>query len=86
VRIVCNSNKLALRLLPCDVFARVAFIGQEAFQFEIEIARRLTDNGSVGAQLERAATELEAGSHRVEGGVLPVIRAPVGLDAASSAL
>jgi hypothetical protein len=52
VRIVCNSNKLALRLLPCDVFARVAFVGQEAFQFEIEIARRLTENGSPVASLD----------------------------------
>jgi hypothetical protein len=52
VRIVCNSNKLGLRLLPCDVFARVAFVGQEAFQFEIEIARRLTDDGSPVASLD----------------------------------
>lgn len=52
VKIVCNSNKLALRLLPCDVFARVAFVGQEAFHFENEIARRLTDNGSPVASLD----------------------------------
>jgi hypothetical protein len=51
-RIVCSSNKLALRLLPCDVFARVAYVGQEAFHFEIEIARRLTDNGSPIASLD----------------------------------
>lgn len=50
--IVCSSNKLALRLLPCDVFARVAYVGQEAFDFEIEIARRLTDNGSPIASLD----------------------------------
>ena len=47
-----NSNKLALRLLPCDVFARVAFVGQEAFRFEIEIARRLSENGSPVASLD----------------------------------
>src|SRR5213595_4068614 len=29
-RIVGNSNKLGPRLLPCDVFARVAFSGQVA--------------------------------------------------------
>jgi hypothetical protein len=52
VTVVCNSNKLALRLLPCDVFARVAFSGQEAFQFEIEVARRLTENGSPVARLD----------------------------------
>jgi len=51
-RIVGNSNKLGLRLLPCDVFARVAFSGQEAFQFEIEIARGLTDIGSPVASLD----------------------------------
>src|SRR5438045_9602429 len=51
-RIVGNSNKLGLRLLPCDVFARVAFSGQEAFQFEIEIARRLTEIGSPVASLD----------------------------------
>jgi aminoglycoside phosphotransferase (APT) family kinase protein len=52
VMIVCNSNKLALRLLPCEVLARVAFSGQEAFQFEIEVARRLTENGSPVARLD----------------------------------
>lgn len=51
-RIVCNSNKLAIRLLPCDVFGRVAFVGQEAFHFEIEIARRLTEHGSPVAGLD----------------------------------
>ena len=51
-RIVCNSNKLALRLLPCDVFARVAFVGQEAFHFELEIARRLAENQSPVATLD----------------------------------
>jgi hypothetical protein len=50
--VICNSNKLALRLLPCDVFARVAFAGQEAFAFEIEIARRLSQSGSPVASLD----------------------------------
>ncbi len=36
-----NSNKLALRLLPCDVFARVSTGGREHAAFEVEIARRL---------------------------------------------
>jgi len=47
-----NSNKLALRLLPCDVFARVAPVGQEVAQFELEIARRLAETGSPVAALE----------------------------------
>jgi hypothetical protein len=51
-RIVCNSNKLGLRLLPCDSFARVAVSGQEAFRFEIEIALRLSENGSPVASLD----------------------------------
>lgn len=50
-RVVCNSNKLALRLLPCDVFARVAFAGHEAFASEIEIARLLAETGSPVASL-----------------------------------
>ena len=51
-KVVCNSNKLALRLLPCDAFARVAFVGQEAFHFENEIAQRLIENGSPVASLD----------------------------------
>src|SRR3954454_6260569 len=41
-----NSNKLALRLLPCDVFARVAPVGQEVARFEVELAQRLAATGS----------------------------------------
>src|SRR3954468_16110439 len=51
-RIVGNSNKLGLRLFPCDVFARVAFSGQEAFRFELEIARGLSEIGSPVASLD----------------------------------
>jgi Ser/Thr protein kinase RdoA (MazF antagonist) len=39
--ILHNSNKLALRLLPCDIFARVAHTGQEVAKFEVELAQRL---------------------------------------------
>lgn len=48
-----NSNKLALRLLPCDVFARVAPVGGEVADLEIELATRLTDVHSPVAALER---------------------------------
>ena len=41
-----NSNKLTLRLLPCDVVARVAPIAHQVARFEIELARRLTESGS----------------------------------------
>jgi hypothetical protein len=51
-RVLHNSNKLALRLLPCDVVARVAFAGLEAFQAELEIARRLTEIEVPVASLE----------------------------------
>jgi len=47
-----NSNKLALRLMPCDVFARVAPVGQEVAQFEVELAERLAEVGSPVCPLE----------------------------------
>ena len=47
-----DSNKLALRLLPCDSMARVAPDGREGAQFEIDIARRLAASGSPVAELE----------------------------------
>jgi aminoglycoside phosphotransferase (APT) family kinase protein len=46
-----NSNKLALRLTPCDVFARVAHVGQEVAQREVELAQRLTEAGCPVARL-----------------------------------
>src|SRR3712207_952837 len=50
--VLSNSNKLALRLVPCEVFARVAVVGEEAFDFEIEIARWLSESGSPVASLD----------------------------------
>lgn len=47
-----NSNKLALRLLPCDVLARVAPVSEQVALFEIELAQRLTESGSPVAALE----------------------------------
>jgi len=49
VVVLHNSNKLALRLLPCDALARVAFIGQEVAELEVELARRLAREGPVAA-------------------------------------
>ena len=46
------SNKLALRLLPCDVFARVSPVGHEVAQLEIELALRLAETESPVAALE----------------------------------
>ncbi|MDP9236301.1 MAG: aminoglycoside phosphotransferase family protein [Chloroflexota bacterium] len=50
--VLSNSNKLALRLLPCDVLARVAYVGQEVAQFEVELAQRLAETGSPAGALE----------------------------------
>src|SRR2546423_219892 len=47
-----RSNKLALRLLPCDVFARVAPVGHEVAQLEVELALRLAETESPVAALE----------------------------------
>ena len=50
--VIHNSNKLALRLLPCDVFARVALMGEEVAALEVELAVRLTAIASPVAALE----------------------------------
>jgi thiamine kinase-like enzyme len=47
-----NSNKLTLRLLPCDVLARVAPVAHQVAQFEIELAQRLAESGCPVAALE----------------------------------
>ena len=47
-----DSNKLTLRLLPCDVLARVAPVAQQVAQFEVELAQRLTESGSPVAALD----------------------------------
>jgi thiamine kinase-like enzyme len=45
-----ESNRITLHLLPCDVLARVSPAADQAAQFEIELAQRLTASGSpVGA-------------------------------------
>ena len=47
-----NSNKVALRLMPCDVFARVALAGQEVAAFEVDLAQQLAATDSPVAALE----------------------------------
>jgi len=47
-----DSNKLTLRLLPCDVLARVAPVAHQVAQFEIELAQRLAESESPVAALE----------------------------------
>lgn len=50
-----NSNKLAVRLLPCDVFARVAPLAQQVALFEVELAQLLAETESPVAALEPRA-------------------------------
>lgn len=47
-----DSNRLALRLLPCDVLARVAPVAHQVAQFEVELAQRLSETESPVAALE----------------------------------
>jgi hypothetical protein len=48
-----DSNRLAVRLMPCRVLARIARIAhQPGAEFEVEIARRLAEADSPIAQLE----------------------------------
>ncbi|MGW1786287.1 phosphotransferase enzyme family protein [Streptomyces sp. NPDC002143] len=47
-----DSNKLTLRLLPCDVLARVAPVAHQVAQFEVELAQRLAESGCPVAALE----------------------------------
>ena len=47
-----NSNKLTLRLRPCDVLARVAPAAHQRAQREVDVAQRLAEVGSPVAALE----------------------------------
>ena len=47
-----NSNRLALRLTPCDVLARVAQRCHEAAQLEVELTQRLAEAGCPVGLLE----------------------------------
>src|SRR5262245_36157877 len=50
--VLFNSDKLTLRLLPCDVLARVAPVARQVAQFEVELAQQLAESGSPVAALE----------------------------------
>jgi aminoglycoside phosphotransferase (APT) family kinase protein len=47
-----NSDKLTLRLQPCDVLARVAPAARQCAQFEVDVAQRLAEVQSPVAALE----------------------------------
>jgi hypothetical protein len=51
--VVHNSDRIAVRLIPCDVLARVAPSAHQAgSEFEVEVARRLAETDSPVAELE----------------------------------
>jgi Ser/Thr protein kinase RdoA (MazF antagonist) len=50
-----NSNKLTLRLLPCDVLARVAPLARQVALFEVELAQRLSETESPVATFDPRA-------------------------------
>ncbi|THV24444.1 phosphotransferase family protein [Glycomyces paridis] len=50
--LVQDSNKLTLRLLPCDVLARVAPASHRITQFEIDVASQLAAAGAPVAALD----------------------------------
>lgn len=52
VNVLHNSNKLTLRLLPCDVVARVAHVAHQVAQFEIELAQQLAESECPVAALD----------------------------------
>ncbi|MBO4259250.1 phosphotransferase enzyme family protein [Streptomyces griseorubiginosus] len=47
-----DSNKLTLRLLPCDVLARVAPAADHVAHFEVDLAQRLAEAGCPVAVLD----------------------------------
>ena len=51
--VVHNSDRIAVRLLPCDVLARVGPLAHHGgFQFEVEVARRLAETGGPVGELD----------------------------------
>ncbi|MFG2072032.1 phosphotransferase [Nonomuraea maritima] len=53
VVVIHDSDRVALRLLPCDVLARVAFVAQLAeSRFEVEVAHRLAAVGAPVGELD----------------------------------
>ncbi len=51
--VVHNSNRIAVRLTPCDVLARVAPVAHQASaEFEVEVGRRLAEAGCPVEELE----------------------------------
>ncbi|MGD6748153.1 phosphotransferase enzyme family protein [Streptomyces sp. BH106] len=52
VTVLHDSNKLTLRLLPCDVLARVAPVDDQIAEFEVGLAQKLAESGCPVAALD----------------------------------
>jgi Ser/Thr protein kinase RdoA (MazF antagonist) len=50
--VLSNSNRVVLRLLPCDAVARVAPVAHQNAVFEVELAQRLVEAGGPLAALD----------------------------------
>lgn len=50
--VIQNSNKLSLRLLPSDTFARIALVGEEVAAFEVRVAQSLAGISAPIASLD----------------------------------
>jgi hypothetical protein len=56
VAVISNSDRVALRLVPCEVLARVAPSAHRAgSEFEVEVARRLAETDGPVAELDPRA-------------------------------
>ncbi len=54
VAVIHDSDRIAVRLLPCDVLARVGYDAlQEVAEFEVEVGRRLAAAGGPVGTLDR---------------------------------
>jgi Ser/Thr protein kinase RdoA (MazF antagonist) len=52
VLVLHDSDKLTVRVRPCDVVARIAHVGDEVAEFEVELARQLAKTESPVARLD----------------------------------
>jgi hypothetical protein len=62
--VIHNSNTLSLRLLPCDVFARTALVGQDVAAFEVQVAQAL---GAVTAPIASLDPRVEPRAYQRDG-------------------
>lgn len=60
-----DSNKLAFRLVPCDIVARVAHIGREVAALEVELAQRLGEGSSSETALQAPVFPTDSASRHL---------------------